>query len=992
VRSSISFALLLLCFFLSGVAALIYETAWTREFAFVFGTSELAVSAVLAAYMSGLALGAGVAARLAPRLQRPVLAYGLLELGIALGALAVPWGIRGLTGIYVGWLGGLDAPPETVGIATAVFHLAGAFLVMVPCTAMMGATLPLLARHAVRSDDEIGPRIGLLYGVNTAGAIAGALLAAFVLLPELGLRRTIYAAAIVNAFVFAAAALLARRVPAASPAQPSPPGADDSRRRWILPLIAVSGMLSFVYEVTWTRLLGFLLGGSTVAFATMLASFLLGIAAGSAAAARLARRPAAAALGFALAQLGAAVSARVAFGLADSLPAIASALQLTPNRMVPGSLTSILVLLPFTFCIGATFPFAVRIHAAHSADAAPASARVYAWNTLGSVVGAVAAGFVLLPVFGFEGTAALGVVGHLSLAAAAALLFLAPVARLRIGVSAAAVAVVALIAWPPATPVELIKCSALASRPFTGNLDFLGVGRSATVALISHRHSWRLTTNGLPDAVINRPEVPFDRMHEARWLMLLPALARPDTRDVLLIGLGGGGSLASITPGLSSVDVIELEPEVVAANAAVADLRRESDPLTDPRVSLHLGDARGALMLSDRTYDAIVSQPSHPWTSGASHLYTRDFFELVRARLRPDGVFVQWIGLDFVDDRLLASLLATLNAAFPHVVAMRPGSAALVFVASPEPLDLIASAPVAIEATPASFGLVGIHSEVDVARALVLDASGTTAIAEGAEPITDDHNLLAAAAGRLGGYRSHRDRIDALLAARDPLPAFVPRLRLSLLMREIGARLDVARGQKIVATLSPAERHLARGWAQLENGVRVGAERSFRAALDERPDLVDAAIGLAVLGQREDTTPAIPASASTVARAVRLGETSDWEGLRRLDAELAEINGGDLLFPEASLLRAAWRIELGEPAEGDEALAIVDALLTRRTTARVYVARAEAALLAGRPAYAEVALARLATARRSTGDEGLDERVSAVRRALRRIEGSAAPG
>src|ERR1700752_1699757 len=135
-----SFALLLLCFFLSGLAALIYETAWTREFAFVFGTSELAVVAVLAAYMGGLALGAALAARWAPRIRRPVLAYGLLELGIALWAIALPYAIRSVNALYLGWLGGLDALPETLGTATHVFHRAGASALLVPGPALMGAT------------------------------------------------------------------------------------------------------------------------------------------------------------------------------------------------------------------------------------------------------------------------------------------------------------------------------------------------------------------------------------------------------------------------------------------------------------------------------------------------------------------------------------------------------------------------------------------------------------------------------------------------------------------------------------------------------------------------------------------------------------------------------------------------------------------------------------------------------------------------------------
>ena len=210
------FLLLLLCFLLSGFSALLYQTAWTREFSFVFGTSEIAVAVVLAGYMGGLALGSVLAARFAPRIRRPVLVYGALELGIALAALAIPLGIQGLTAAYVA-IFARDLPMEP-GTAATFFRLAGAFLLMLAPTALMGATLPLLARHAVRHDAEIGPRIGALYATNTMGAIGGTVCAAFLLLPWLGLRQTVYVGALGNGLVFLAAVALSRG--ASAPATP----------------------------------------------------------------------------------------------------------------------------------------------------------------------------------------------------------------------------------------------------------------------------------------------------------------------------------------------------------------------------------------------------------------------------------------------------------------------------------------------------------------------------------------------------------------------------------------------------------------------------------------------------------------------------------------------------------------------------------------------------------------------------------------------------
>lgn len=252
------FILLLVCFFVSGFAALLYQTAWTREFAFLFGTSELAVVAVLAAYMGGLALGAAAAARFVGRLRRPVLAYGVLEAGIAVGALCVPLLIRIVQSIYLAVAGGLDAPPETMGLTTALFHLAGSFVVLVPCTALMGATLPLLARYAVSEDAQVGPRIGVLYAVNTLGAIAGTLVAAFVFLPEFGLRHTVYIGIAGNVIVFLAAAALARGLAGITPEGNAASAATGGRRghfHWILPAMTASGAVSFIYEVLWTSTL-----------------------------------------------------------------------------------------------------------------------------------------------------------------------------------------------------------------------------------------------------------------------------------------------------------------------------------------------------------------------------------------------------------------------------------------------------------------------------------------------------------------------------------------------------------------------------------------------------------------------------------------------------------------------------------------------------------------------------------------------------------------
>ena len=936
-----SFFLLLVCFFLSGFSALLYETAWTREFAFVFGTSELAVVAVLAAYMGGLALGAAVAARWAPRIRRPVLVYGVLELAIALWALALPAAVRGVRAVYLGWLGGLDALPETLGLATHAFHLIGAFVVLVPCTALMGATLPLLARHAVTRDDQIGPRVGLLYGVNTAGAIAGTLAAAFVLLPALGLRHTVYVGAAFNALVFVAAAALAR----SDAAQPAAAASRVAGLPWILPAICVSGAVSFGYEVLWFRMLGHILGGSTAAFSTMLASFLTGIALGSALASRFARRREAAATGFEIAQLATALTARVGFAAADQMPMWAAALGASVNALGPGAILAMAGLLPLTLCIGATFPFAVRLLARDAAEASASSARVYAWNTVGSIAGAVGTGYALLPWIGLENTLATGVALSLGLAVAAGLLE-RPARRAVVGLAVAGALALALL--PPARPDHVIRTSPLGGI-YDGEFGYLSIGRSSTVALIDRGLSWRLTTNGLPESVIAPSEYPSETM-AAHWLSLLPALLRPDLSHMVIIGLGGGMTLDSVPPAVDRVDVIELEPEVVTANR-VAREGDPRDPLSDPRLALRLSDARGALLLAEHRYGAIVSQPSHPWTSGASHLYTREFFALARSRLEDDGVFVQWIGARFVDPERLRSLVRALNEVFANVAIFRIEGAALVMVSSDAPFDVVGAPREALAADPEAYRARGVFSAEQVAVHLVLDPEASRAYSAGAQPNTDDFNLLATS-GRPAPPTDPR-WLATDLGTRDPLPGLLDRLDTAVAARALQASGHAGRVRTLAGPLAPAQRELLLGWAAFEAQRTVAARRHLKAALARDPLLDDAAIGLALLGEEVDAQR-IPEPARSVVRLHRL--EGGFEAVREVDDVLAAVAPSSLLHPEATELRARWRAALGDEEELREASALISALIARQALPRNVLLYAQIMQQLGRADVAWMAL------------------------------------
>ncbi len=962
------FALALACFFLSGFAALLYQTVWMRQFAFVFGTADLAIATVLAAYMGGLAVGAAAAARWAAVTPRPLFAYGMLELVIAVSALLVPLAIRASTAVAVLCFGTGDAPPSATGSALAAFYLACAFLIVLIPTTCMGATLPLLARVCVRRDAEVGGRVGTLYAVNTAGAVAGTLVAAFVLLPRVGLARTVLVGVGMNVVVCGLAALAARRGDAAV-APPRAVGGARGGGRLVLVLLLLSGVTSFTYEVVWTRLLGHILGGSSYAFATMLATFLAGIALGAAGAARVATTAARAVRGFVLAELAIAAGAFAAFRAMDQLPALAIRLGAgrDPTQLGNAALAAI-VMFPATLAIGATYPFAVRALARGHAAAAAVSAQAYAWNTAGAIVGALGAGFFLMPWLGYAGVVTAAIACNLVIAFAMAVGG-APRAPVLAGLAAAGV--VALGVFPPPTPWTLVGTSPLSLGHAPRPAEFFAVGRSAGVAVGREGGVYKLRTNGLPEGVMLPPRT-YRRAIPDRWLGALPVLARPEARSMLVVGLGAGTALEAIPERFPDLDVIELEARVIEANLRYRTARAV-DPLGLPGLHLHVNDARGALALTTKRYDIVVSQPSHPWTAGAAHLYTREFFAAVRDHLEPTGVFVQWIDLDLVDRPLLSSILATLLDAFPNVRVYRPffrGTA--LFLASAAPLDVEAHAARALAAAPTELARAGVQTPEDVAAAWAVDEAGVRTLAAGAPLTTDDRNLLESRTIRVAAPLGYRGA-DELFGPLDPLPAALPRLRPLYLVRRLLADWDFPRAARIVAAIpDPVEQATAAGIVALATERAPDGVARLRATLAADPGAYEARVAL-VRAERAGLAAGAPAARVVVAalpepaRSVTEGwgheDRQAWSELRALEASLASVAPADAMYGDALRLRAAWRVAEGDAVLATEALALLDLALPMSVDPRDYLRRSRAAAAAG---DADVALESLMQALDST--------------------------
>ena len=979
------------CFVLSGFAALLYQTAWMRQFSVVFGTSELAVATVLSAYMAGLAVGAGIAGRYVNHITRPVLVYGILEAGVALSALAVPLLLALANLLYGGLLGGQPEPADASGLGQSLFYLVVAFIVLAIPTGCMGATLPMLTRYVVRSEDQIGPRVGWLYALNTVGAVGGTVTAGFLLLPALGLSGTVWVGVFINFLVFLIAAYIARtlvplqaasdteeREEAPGTTEPSMSGAPVSGRAaagpdrgffgtyWILPLMLISGANTFTYEVLWTRLLSHILGGSIVAFSTMLAAFLSGIAIGSALAARYARNA------------GSALTAFVAtqFGIAITSIAIYESLHLlipeTAGLRGNASL-AIIVLLPSTLFIGATFPFAVRILATGEADAAPASARVYAWNTFGAIVGAAVAGFVLIPVLKYEGAIQMAVTVNAALAVAASLLIFQR--RYRTAVAAAVSLLAIALVYRPVIPEEILRASPMTDYG-QGEIRYYEVGRSATVLVLEEDGFLNLRTNGLPEASTNlRGAPPYQ--HNQHLLSTVPVLARPDTRDMLIIGFGGGVAVEGVPPSVETVDVVELEPKVIDANRILSE-ERQIDPLQDPRVRVVINDARSALRLTSKRYDAIVSQPSHPWTAGASHLYTHEFMQLAKEHLNPGGVFLQWMNSQFVTESLFRSLCATILDVYDYVRVYQWTTEVLFFLGSDEPLDIeraLSTTGRPLIDDPIHYLEKGIGSVEDVITALNMDEANIRRFAADAPILTDNFNRMATESA-VAMEREETLAFGELIELSLP---YDPRLQagswvhrnfpvdlnfgyISERLERGGFKRHAVELAETLEELNSPESLLLIGMGLNRQGEGFESQRVLLSALLADPEDDQARFALLrpwlnrlerpeTPGYVTDLASRLTGSQAAVVEGWQAAARQDWQRLVELDPELAGTRPTDQWYLESVKLRADWRIKVTtpeyQPRFAREAKRLIDNAIAIFQDPEFYSMRVAAAFVAG---------------------------------------------
>lgn len=917
--------ILLLVLVLSGGAGLIYQVTWVRLLGLSLGSTSAAVATVVSAFFLGLALGSYAVERLGVAQQKAVRRYVAVEAAIGLfGLLSLPLFLN---------LDQLLSHAPALGDTLALKFALSVVLLIVPTT-LMGATFPLVALIAIRQAEKMGNQISQLYGYNTAGGVAGALLSGFVLIPRLGLDGAIMVAAGCNM----AAALLALGIPlfgrsqeqtveTAAPAQAELPSftASGSAARVAAVTLMATGFGSIAAQVGWTKYLAIFTGSTVYGFSAILGIFLIGIALGSLAVKGRADRmksPEASLAVMILLLAASMLVTRWGLGFLPRLQELLNAAQEATlfDAMVRYVAVAVVVLPP-TLLLGAIFPLNLKLYCAGSGGVSRIG-RAYALNTLAGILGALAAGFLVIPYLGTD-TLLVGIVLLTSVLAAVWVLVISSRA-LKLALVSAAAAVVALSLSTPGLDFRrLIATVGYDSNSQDGEeaeYFFLEEGKAGVISMVGFGNDMiRLQNNGLNESGINLDDKTVSPRVEF-LLGMTPYLLNQDPHDALVIGFGGGHTARALTlTEISAIDVVELEPAVIRANLAIDSFAREV--LDDKRVKLTINDARNQLLLSGKTYDLIVSQPSHPWVAGASALFTREFWGMARARLKPDGIFAQWVNLFSMEPDVLRSLLATFYAEFDHgfVLVDRAngdllaiGSAAPVMI-DPARFNRILSSP-KVSAVGENAGITSVH---DVLKYFAFSRERALEASQGAV-INTDTNLFSEVNLALG-YRASdvTDSVSGFIKAnrRFEAASFLAKGHANLpveLVRHYLAQDDTAGASYVAASLEKGQDRET-DYAIYQSLFAAGDAEAALALFSDRKDWGDTWL------------------AEHIGNMVTLGMAASVRDDAVLieDAQLRSEVEDKLLFATGHTAELAGTIMHGSPRSVWQALALADVDLDR---------------------------------------------------------------
>ena len=760
-----AFGVVMTVFFFSGLCGLIYEVVWSRLLTLVFGNTTYAISTVVGVFMFGLALGSYLCGKFLSKIKNLLKTYALIEIGIGIyAALSIPL----LSVVQVVHTELFPSIYSNHLLLNLIRILLSSSLLFCP-TLLMGATMPLLSQALTRSPQFIGRDIGLLYAINTFGAAAGCFLGAFLLIPTLGIQLTIFAGAGLNIFLGLMVWTFSKGMLSKDAKELKPPTANQNKvvseslritsnqSIFVIFIFTVSGFLALLYEVSWSRALILVFGTSIYAFATMLTTYLLGMALGSLVLGRLIDRVRHPILLFAILQMVIGASVFVTTPIIGRLPDYFM-IFFSDKSISWGTVTftefivCFLMILTPTFASGASFPLVARIFMNYRGlKIGPTVADVYAFNTLGCIFGSVAAGFILIPMIGVEKTLLIG--GGANFIIAASLIMITSdmkkLARFAWGIGSVLAAIVGILLLPSWNPKVLnsgvyMYGNTIANTPGTTDVNsfmapykllYHREGSSATVTVFQRNNIRFLRVNGKTDGSNSTDN------YTETFLGILPIMYSKNPENVLVIGLGTGITLGSVLDyPMKKVDCVEISPEVVEASHCFNE--DNGFALSSPTAHLHVLDGRTWLMAMPETYDIITSEPSHPWQTGNANLFTVDFFKLAMKRLKKGGVFCQWLPIYQMEKEHFLLLVSSFKKVFPYVHVWMANSDALLIGSVEElpPIDYREfQKRMAMPKIKQKLAKVDVNSPEDFLSFFYLDNNAVDKFIEGVTGINSDN-------------------------------------------------------------------------------------------------------------------------------------------------------------------------------------------------------------------------------------------------------------
>lgn len=665
------FAALLFLFIGSGCAALIYEITWFQMLQLAIGSSSISLGILLANFMGGMCLGSLLLPRIVPSKWHPIKVYAVLEILIAVSGILLLFLLPRSYWLYkplLGW-----------GHPILIRSLVASVFLLVP-TIMMGATLPAIARWVDANQKQVA-QLGFFYSANIFGAVAGCLLAGFVLLRLFDLNVATMVAVAINLMVAGVAWWLAAKSPKSEPAEEPQDSTNEPQGNLLIyAAVGISGMTALGAEVVWTRIQSLLLGATVYTFSIVLAVFLVGLGIGSSLGSALARRLNQPREGLAYCQfLLVGGMTWASYVLSESLPQWPVDVSLQTSPWIQFQLDvvrSLWAVLPATLCWGASFPLAIA-SISRNRDSGVLVSKVYAVNTLGAILGSLIFVTCFIPTLGTRGSQQLLLI-LTALAAIAAFWANQPNAASESNSStfeksifSVVVIFVSIFCAYSMTPVHpgLIGYGRYYPTYACGNQDqlpefiYVGEGINSSIAVSEFVGD---SVNFHVSGKIVASSDPVD-MKLQRMLGHLPGMIHEQPRKVLIVGCGAGVTSGSFIPYDSIEEIVVCEIEPLIPEAAKKHFGEFNHRVfEDRRTKVVFDDARHFVATTEETFDIITSDPIHPWVKGAAALYSFEYYELCKSKLNPGGIVTQWVPLYETNEAAVKSQISTFMKSFPN--------------------------------------------------------------------------------------------------------------------------------------------------------------------------------------------------------------------------------------------------------------------------------------------------------------------------------------